>query len=48
MREAQRVGFQGPSEEATMAGQPFQEYFEGHTVQELLCGGLREAPDPVS
>ena len=47
-RAAQGVGFRGPfwgSEEATMAGQPFQQHLKGHSFQELLCRG--EAPDLV-
>ena len=44
--KAQGVGFRGPPEEATMAGQPFQEHVKASDVQELLCRG--EAPDLVS
>ena len=47
-RAAQGVGFRGPfwgPEEATMAGQPFQQHLKGRSVQELLCHG--EAPDLV-
>ena len=44
--KAQGVGFQGPPEEATMAGQPFQEHLKGSYIQDLLCRG--EAPDLVS
>jgi len=35
---------QGPSEEATMACQPFKEHLEGSTVQEHLSCGAREPP----
>ena len=38
-------GFEAP-EEATMAGQPFQEHLKGSDVQDLLCHG--EAPGLVS
>ena len=44
--KAQGVGFRGPPEEATMAGQPFQEHLMGRDIQDLLC--RREAPDLVS
>jgi hypothetical protein len=47
-RAAQGVGFRGSCwgpEEATMAGQPFQQHLKGRSVQELLCHG--EAPDLV-
>ena len=44
--KAQGVGFRGPPEEATMAGQPFQEHLNGSDIQDLLCRG--EAPDLVS
>ena len=44
--KAQGVGFRGPPEEATMAGQPFQEHLMGRYVQDLLCRW--EAPDLVS
>ena len=47
-RAAQGVGFRGlfwGPEEATMAGQPFQQNLKGRSVQELLCHG--EAPDLV-
>ena len=45
--KAQGVGFRGPApEEATMAGQPFQEHLKGSNIQDLLCRG--EAPDLVS
>jgi len=44
--KAQGVGFRGPPEEATMAGQPFQEHLKGSYIQDLLCRG--EAPDLVS
>ena len=44
--KAQGVGFRGPPEEATMAGQPFQEHLMGHYIQDLLCRW--EAPDLVS
>jgi len=44
--KAQGVGFRGPPEEATMAGQPFQEHLMGRDIQDLLCRG--EAPDLVS
>ena len=37
------MGFRGPPEEATMAGQPFQEHLKGSYIQDLLCRG--EAPD---
>ena len=44
--KAQGVGFQDPREEATMAGQPFQEHLKDADVQDLLCRG--EAPGLVS
>ena len=41
-------GVSRPPEEATMAGQPFQEHLKGSYIQDLLCRGDSEAPDLVS
>ena len=44
--ESSRGDVSRPPEEATMAGQPFQEHLKGRDIQDLLCRG--EAPDLVS